>query len=182
MQNNFEMPETLDADNISARRATVEMSEALFKAINASREHLREYLYWVDDTKSAEDEAKALEMFMENWENKTAFMYVLFDMDNRIVGTIDAHEISHTNNIAYFGYWLGSQETGKGYISKILPLFEKALFDNGIHRLVIECEVTNKPSEAVALRNGYSFEGIAKEKVLGYGTYRDVKVHAKIAN
>lgn len=182
MQNNFEMPEILKADNVTARKATLEMSEVLFKAIDASREHLREYLFWVDDTKSAKDEAKALEMFMDNWKNKTAFMYVLFDKNDNIVGTIDAHEISYTNNIAYLGYWLGAAETGKGYISKVLALFEKALFDNGIHRLVIECEVTNKPSEAVALRNGYSFEGIAKDRVLGYGTYRDVKVYAKIAS
>ena len=78
------------------------------------------------------------------------------------------------------GYWLKDGETGKGYISEILPHIEKTFFSAGLHRLVIECETDNIASAAVAERNGYVFEGIAAGKVFGYGKYRDCKVYAKV--
>ena len=81
---------------------------------------------------------------------------------------------------AELGYWLKDGETGKGYISEILPHIEKTFFSAGLHRLVIECETDNIASAAVAERNGYVFEGIAAGKVFGYGKYRDCKVYAKV--
>lgn len=180
MRNNFTLPEIIVSDKVKAIKVNPEMCNALFEAIDSSREHLREFLFWVDDIKTPADEAKAIEHFIKTWEDKEDFMYVLFDKDNHVVGTVDVFEISYSNHIACFGYWLKPTEVGKGYISSILPPMEKILFQSGMHRLVIECEVVNKPSEAVAVRNGYNFEGIAKGKIFGYGTYRDAKVYAKV--
>lgn len=90
--------------------------------------------------------------------------YVLYNTDEKIVGTIDVHNISYGNHFAELGYWLKDGETGKGYISEILPHIEKTFFSAGLHRLVIECETDNIASAAVAERNGYVFEALPQER------------------
>lgn len=183
MKDNFCLKEILESNKIKALKISPEMAAELFDAIDGSREHLREYLFWVDGIKTIEDEGKAINHFLDTWREKDSFVYALFEKENNsLVGTIDVHGISYENHYICLGYWLKHDQTGKGFISDILPVLEAELFQSGVHRIVIECETANKPSEGVAIRNGYSFEGIAKERLLGYGTYRDTKVYAKIAN
>ena len=165
---------------LPARPAATAMADGLFHAIDISRERLREFLFWVDNVQKVEDERKTLSDFAEGWEKGEIFAYVLYNTDKKIVGTIDVHNISYGNHFAELGYWLKDGETGKGYISEILPHIEKTFFSAGLHRLVIECETDNIASAAVAERNGYVFEGIAAGKVFGYGKYRDCKVYAKV--
>ena len=99
----------------------------------------------------------------------------------KIIGTVDVHNISYRNHSAELGYLLIDGETGKGYISEILPYIENTFFTAGVHRLVIECETSNIASASVAERNGYNLEGIAMGKVFGNGKYRDCKIYAKIS-
>lgn len=174
------IPKELNAEGISARAITRKMGSELFAAIDESRLRLREYLYWVDYVTSEEDELNAINDFIAGRENGSQFVYALFDTANRLVGTIDIHEISYGNNSAVIGYWLRNGATGKGYVSKILRLLEQAFFQAGMHRLVIECVVENTASAKVAERNGYRFEGIAFDKIYGYEKYWDAKVYSKL--
>lgn len=142
---------------LTARPAATAMADGLFHAIDISRERLREFLFWVDNVQKVEDERKTLTDFAEGWEKGEIFAYVLYNTDEKIVGTIDVHNISYGNHFAELGYWLKDGETGKGYISEILPHIEKTFFSAGLHRLVIECETDNIASAAVAERNRLCF-------------------------
>lgn len=176
------LPFDIKASRVTARQITVEMAEELFKVIDGSRKHLREFLYWVDGVQVWADEQAAIEMFLENWNNGSGFAYALFDEQEQIIGTVDVHNISYKDNFASFGYWIKKSATGKGYLAEILPEIEQEFFKAGLHRMVIECVVENIPSAHVAIRGGYSFEGIAKERIYGYGQYQDTKVFAKLAS
>ena len=88
--------------------------------------------------------------------------------------------ISYDNHNAEFGYYLDKNATGHGYITDFVRVVGKELFDRGIHRLVIRCDVNNTPSAAVAERCGFTLEGIMKDAALAYGEYRDHKLYAKI--
>lgn len=148
---------------LTARAATTAMTDGLFHAIDISRNRLREFLFWVDNVQKVEDERKTLSDFAEGWEKGEIFAYVLYNTDEKIVGTIDVHNISYGNHFAELGYWLKDGETGKGYISEILPYVEK-YFAAGLHRLVIECETDNIASAAVAERNGYVLKALPQER------------------
>ena len=67
-------------------------------------------------------------------------------------------------------------------MSEAVKLIEKHAFDNGINRLVITVEVDNIPSCRVAERNNYKFEGLHKQMLLKYDTFRDIKCYAKLKN
>lgn len=116
---------------LTARAATTAMTDGLFHAIDISRNRLREFLFWVDNVQKVEDERKTLSDFAEGWEKGEIFAYVLYNTDEKIVGTIDVHNISYGNHFAELGYWLKDGETGKGYISEILPYVEKYFLQPG---------------------------------------------------
>lgn len=56
----------------------------------------------------------------------------------------------------------------------------KELFQRGIHRLIITCDVNNQASAAVARRCGFELEGKMREARFAYGSYRDELLFAKI--
>lgn len=149
---------------LTARAATTAMTDGLFHAIDISRNRLREFLFWVDNVQKVEDERKTLSDFAEGWEKGEIFAYVLYNTDEKIVGTIDVHNISYGNHFAELGYWLKDGETGKGYISEILPYVEKIFFAAGLHRLVIECETDNIASAAVANATAMFLKALPQER------------------
>lgn len=92
---------------------------------------------------------------------------------------LDFHNIDYKNHSGEFGYWLDEDTTGKGYISDTLKIIENLLLKKGIVRLVIKCDIENIPSNKVAQKNEYVFEGTAKKSLYSYGKYKDVNVYAK---
>lgn len=177
------MPEKMENADIRIMKVVPDMCDDLFEAIESSREFLRQYLFWVDGVKNPADEAASIRMFLENWDKGDSFIYAVYEKNSgRLAGTIDAHAINRNDHVAYIGYWLRKDQTGHGFISKALAPLEKILFDQGIHRIVIMCEVSNLPSAAVAERNHYVFEGIAKERICSYGEFHDAKIYAKLAS
>ena len=66
------------------------------------------------------------------------------------------------------------------FVEHPLQLLEKELFQRGIHRLIITCDVNNQASAAVARRCGFELEGKMREARFAYGSYRDELLFAKI--
>ena len=147
-----------------------EFDEALFELIDSSRNFLREYLFWVDDTRSVDDVRKVTDIFQENWKKQDAFEFVFLDRESRcLVGAGGIHTISYLHHYAEYGY-----------ITEAVRLLEKELFQRGIHRLIITCDVNNQASAAVARRCGFELEGKMREARFAYGSYRDELLFAKI--
>lgn len=59
-------------------------------------------------------------------------------------------------------------------------MLERELFERGIHRLEIVCDVNNLASAAVAKRCGFELEGMMREARYAYGQYRDELLFAKV--
>ena len=115
----FTMPEELTGEKIRLVKRHRKYSRELFQAIDRSRDFLREFLFWVDGTKSVEDVDKAMDMFAGKWNEKTAFDFVILEKAGRaVVGAGGAFNIDFENRAAEFGYFLlfckrvSSPETG----------------------------------------------------------------------
>lgn len=177
----FSLPTEIIGQKITLRQRTHAHDEALFQMIERSRAHLRRFLFWVDDTKTLADVRQVTDIFLENWEKQLSFEYVVLERThNRLIGAGGIHTISHMNRMAEYGYYLDQAATGQGYASEMVALLEKELFQNGIHRLVIECDAENKASAKVAERNGFVYEGRLHDAKWAYGAYRDELVYAKL--
>lgn len=177
----FSLPEKISGERLILLRREHEHDEELFKLIDGSRDFLRRFLFWVDDTKTIDDVRKVTDIFLKNWDEQNSFEYVFMDKQNgKMVGAGGIHTVSYMNRMAEYGYYLDKDAVGNGYASEFVHLLEKELFSRNIHRLVIKCDTDNKASAKVAERNGFSYEGRFKGARFAYGEFRDVFVYAKI--
>lgn len=177
----FSLPEKIVGNRLILVRRGHEHDEDLFQLIDRSRDFLRRFLFWVDDTKTIENVKNVTDIFSQNWDEQNSFEYVFLDKQTgKLVGAGGIHTISYMNRMAEYGYYLDQNAVGNGYASEFVHLLEKELFSRNIHRLVIKCDADNKASAKVAERNGFSYEGKFKGARFAYGEFRDVFVYAKI--
>ena len=177
----FSLPEMLTGQTCIFERRQPKHNEELFHLIMDSKEFLRKYLFWVDDTKTIEDVMQVTEIFSKNWDNQDSFEYVFLDKQTRqMVGAGGIHTVSYMNRWAEYGYYLSKNALKRGYATDFVKTLEQELFKRDIHRLVIECDSENTASAKVAERCGFSFEGCLKGAKFAYGEYRDEFVYAKI--
>lgn len=177
----FAMPEELTGETIRLIKRHRKYSRELFLAIDRSRDFLREFLFWVDGTKSVEDVDKAMDMFAGKWNEKTAFDFVILEKNGgAVAGAGGAFNVDFENRSAELGYFLDRNQTGKGYASELVRLLEDYLFAKGFHRLKLEIDERNLPSQRVAERTGFVYEGTLRDVLLAYDGYRSHKVYAKI--
>ena len=177
----FSLPEKIVGEKVILQQRTHDFDEELWSLIDGSREFLREYLFWVDDTRSLDDVKNVTDIFLDNWKKQDSFEYVYLDKNTRkLVGAGGIHTVSYLHHFAEYGYYLGKDKVGHGYITEVVRLLEKELFQRGIHRLIITCDVNNKASAAVAKRCGFELEGTMREARYAYGTYRDELLFAKL--
>ncbi len=184
MLENFSMPEIISSDRIKlVSRNNHNYDEHCWLEVDNNRLFLREYLLWVDKTNSLQDVSNATDMFIDMWNKKENFAYyIILNSTEKLVGSIDIHNIDYDNHSAEVGYWLSETYNGKGYMAEAVKLIEKQTFDGGMNRIYIRCETENTPSCRVAERTGYKFEGTHKQMLLKYDRFRDVNCYAKLKN
>lgn len=173
-------PSKVELTHIILKKRNTQQAYAGFECVDSDRERLREFLPWVDATKSVEDQIWYINECLKDWDQGTLFDYAIFTKENDYVGSIGAHSIQWANNCCELGYWLHSQYEGKGFISEAVQGLEKILFELGFNRIEIRCDPNNRKSAAVPLRNNYQFEGVLRQEKLFRDKYRDTAVYAKL--
>src|SRR6478752_5021848 len=87
-------------------------AEGLYAAVNSNREHLSEFLPWVDNRQSVAD----FRVYIKNCDSlyqqnkEVSFVIILQDTP---VGRIGLHYINLQNRNASIGYWLTKNAQGK---------------------------------------------------------------------
>lgn len=184
MLNNFSMPDVLTGKKIKLiARNNHDYDNDHWFEIDRNRNFLREYLLWVDKTISQQDVVDATNLFIDWWNKGENYAYsIVLNETAKAIGSIDIHHIDTANHSAEIGYWLAEEYNGNGYMSEAVKIIEKQAFDEGLNRLVIKVELSNIASCRVAEKNNYILEGIHKQMLLKYDTFRDIKCFAKIKN
>jgi len=157
-------------------------NEEMWEAVEESRTHLRQYLFWVDDTKSLNDVCKATQMFYKYWDDDVEWSYNIYDQQTHtLLGCIGVHRINFLNQSAELGYWTRASQTKKGYMTEAIQVVEKELFEQGIHRVSICCDTNNIASKNTAKRAGYKLESIAKEAIYHKEGLHDLETYVKFS-
>src|SRR4051794_12381570 len=105
-------------------------AERVFDLTNNSREHLREWLPWLDITTKLDDTKSYIKGCLKGFsENRSMSSVILYK--DEIVGVAGYNEINWSNKTAYIGYWLGEGFQGNGIMTKAA----KALTDYAINDL-----------------------------------------------
>ena len=143
----------------------------LFGTVDENREYLREWLPWLDDVNSMDDE---LAMIRRMRDGKNFNWVYLIRKYGELVGVVSLNWVDWDNRSFGLGYWVSESSSGRGIITKSCRrVIDHCFFDLKLHRLVIEVAVDNHPSRAVAERLGLRLEGISKDREWLYDRFTD---------
>lgn len=184
----MQLPEQIEAKRILLKHPTnptFQLAEELYAVVNQSRESLDEWLGWVHKTNSAEDHFTNffINWSQKHWKEGSGFAYIIHKKeDNKALGVVDLFHIDDESQSGEFGYWLGNEAAGHGYMQEAIKALEAAAFQAGINRIVIENDPQNFRSVHVAQKCGYILEGVLRQNVWdGYHKrLADTNVWAKL--
>jgi len=138
-------------------------AEELFALIDANREHLRQWLPWVDSHTSPE----TVHVFLREMLFKFASgsdIQAGIRHEGRLAGEIGLHNINTDVGTAEIGYWLGAEFEGKGLMTKAcVAMLNYAFDDLKLNRVQIRVEPANNRSRAIPRRLGFHYEGTLRQ-------------------
>ena len=171
----------LNGSKVILKRHSLDLAETMFNYVDQDRERLRQFLPWVDQTKTLDDEIGYIKHTHQKWDEYILFDYGIFDIEsNTYLGNIGTHTISWNNNCCEIGYWILGKYEGKGFISNALKTLEKHIFDLGFNRIEVRCSDLNEKSANVPKNNGYTLEGELRKNAIELGHYRNTKIFSKL--
>jgi ribosomal-protein-serine acetyltransferase len=138
-------------------------AETVFAVVDRNREHLRQWLPWVDRTHSPEDIRQFIlrvQAQSEADQGPNAGVWV----DGVFAGNVGCQPINWPNRSSSLGYWIDAAQQGKGVITRCCAAMLDYLFDElRMHRLEIRCGRGNTQSCAIPERLGFTREGSLRE-------------------
>ena len=140
---------------------------AVDEAVRASLPQLAQFLPWaVGYNKNTtqhfiRDSATA-------WAEGRAFDFTIRDADspNEHLGNVSIWWVSRPNSIGEIGYWIRSDATSRGVGTEAAGRMLQVGFDElGMHRITLRIAVGNRPSERIAEKLGFTYEGTLRDEV-----------------
>jgi ribosomal-protein-serine acetyltransferase len=165
-------------DNLSIVAPTSEDASELFALVDDNRQYLRKWLPWLDSNMSVNDELDFIEISRKDRLQGSSGVWLIKE-NNILIGSISINWIDWDNKSCGLGYWLSEDRTGNGIVTRCChSMIENLIFNNNIHRFVIEVAINNYSSRKVAESLGMRLEGIIKDRELLYGEYVDAALYA----
>ena len=156
-------------------------ADELFALVERHRDELREWLGWLDATRSRGDMRRYAQFAETQFEQLAGFDYSIA-IRGALAGSIGLHHLDWLVRSAHIGYWLVPDARGRGIVTRaVIRLTCHAFARLDIHRLEIRAVIENQRSRAVAERAGFTFEGILRGAELLHGKRRDLALYAKLA-
>ena len=170
------MKSIIVSNEILLERIEIRDAPSIFYAIDQNRTHLGRWLPFVSQTKEIRDSENFIRNVILHRDETLNEVYTIW-FKGEFSGTVGFHNTDRVNEKTEIGYWLIAQMTGKGIITKscrelVLLAFEMMR----MNRITIKCATGNAASENVALRLGFSFEGIERNGERFDDHFFDLKV------
>ncbi len=167
-----------DIKDLRLQLANEIYAEDLFKTIEENRQYLRQWLPWVDQTKTIQDSKVYLRYCKQGYASQTQAVLLLL-YNTSVIGTIGFNNLDHGNHVGEIGYWLAQKYQGNGLMSHAVKTLTTIGFERlGLNRLVIKAATENKASRAIATRLGFSHEGTARQAAKLYGQFVDLEIYS----
>jgi len=167
-------------DRLFLRQLSESEAAPLFAVIDDNRRYLRQWLPWLDTSRSPEDTLYFIRTTLEQFSNNDGFAAGIW-YDNVIVGTIGFHKVDWLNRSVEIGYWLAESHQGKGIITRACKAFmEHAFGEWHLHRVQIRCAVGNAKSCRIPERLGFAKEGMQRDGEFLYDHYVDLIIYGML--
>ena len=167
---------------LKPHEATFEYAVMVYNLIKENWDFLTRFLDKMLNIKRPEDEYAFFVNCDKNWKDMTDPAYGIWTKDGQFIGACDFHSVDYDLHSAEIGYWLDKKQAGKGYITEAVKALENEFFNRGFNRLVIVMDTENTASEKVAIRCGYTKEGLMREWHYNpaFKSYRNMFLYSKL--
>jgi len=157
-------------------------AEELFRLTDANRDHLRQWLPWVDGVRGVEDTKAFIWLTRKQLGDDNGFQTAI-RLRGSLVGIVGHHGINWGNRATSLGYWLAKDAQGHGIMTESCRAYIGHAFETlNLNRVEIRCAVENHRSRAIPERLGFCSEGTIREAEWIYDHFVDHVVYAELAS
>jgi ribosomal-protein-serine acetyltransferase len=168
-------------DGLFLKSLELREAEELLLLVDANRPYLREWLPWLDLTRSIDEMIVYIESTLHQISSNLGFQTAIWHQ-GQIVGIIGYHHLEWANRSACIGYWLDQRHQGKGIMTKACrALVDYAFDDWKLNRIEIRCAEGNLKSRRIPERLWFRAEGLHREAEWLYDHYVDHVVYGMLA-
>jgi ribosomal-protein-serine acetyltransferase len=156
-------------------------ADALLEFVAANRSYLGEWLGWANTMLTTDDAQAFIRRGITRYA-EDSLPWVGIWQDDAMVGGLLFFPLDRMIRATEIGFWLGEHATGRGVMSRAVRAMLGLAFDDlQINRVVLNAEVSNSRSRALAERLGFTLEGIRRQAWLKQGGYIDMASYAMLA-
>jgi len=160
------IPDRFETERLILRAQTLDNLDSMQTALEASHKELNQWLPFAtgDEPQPRADTAKFIRRAMAGFIMREMFGYALFSReDGHYIGNIGVHPKKWHVPSFEIGYWINTREAGKGYMTEAAQCLTDYFINTvGARRMMIRCDSRNRASASVALKCGYTLEGVSK--------------------
>ncbi|MBP9700428.1 GNAT family N-acetyltransferase [Candidatus Woesebacteria bacterium] len=163
---------------ITLRSWTTANAADLFALVEINRPELSQWLPWVPGIREESDSLRFIQNSIQETANDNGLELGIFYHDV-LVGCIGLHELNWAHKKTSIGYWLSASYQGKGIMTAAVRALVEYVFTKlAFNRVEIRAASGNQKSRAIALRLGFSQEGVLREAEFVGDTFLDSVVYS----
>ncbi len=150
--------------------------DPLLDAVGASLPTLNEWLPWAHMSYGRRDGLIFLRDSIAAWGEGRAYDFTIRSREDsgRHLGNVSVWYTSRQSLVGEVGYWIRSDESGKGLATEAAARAIEIGFDElELHRIVLRIAVGNDASQRVAEKLGFIREGLLRQELKVRGEWLD---------
>jgi RimJ/RimL family protein N-acetyltransferase len=139
----------------------------LKESIDASLEHLREFMPWAhDEPQTLEEKTALLKSFRSAFDSGENFVYGIFSRDEReVLGGTGLHPRIEAGGLE-IGYWIGAGATRRGFATEASAALTRVGIEVcGADRIEIRVEPANAASAGIPRKLGFVEEATLRRRL-----------------
>ncbi|WP_433750959.1 GNAT family N-acetyltransferase [Falsibacillus pallidus] len=166
--------------NLILKVAEPQYAEQMAALIDTNREYLKEWLGWLDYSKTTEDSRAFLQNSLENFNEKRSFNTIIF-FKGEPVGTAGFNTFDWNNKIGTIGYWLAQGYQGHGIMTETVHFLTHLAFNEfNLNKVEIRAADKNTKSRSIPERLGFQLEGTLRQAEWLYDHFVDHSVYGML--
>ncbi|GLG00706.1 ribosomal-protein-serine acetyltransferase [Alicyclobacillus hesperidum subsp. aegles] len=168
-------------EDTQLRLLEVRDADQLFALLDQSRSYLREWLPFVDGTRTVRDIEDFIQSGLQKYAANNGVELGIW-YRGELAGVLGLHYINWTNRLTSVGYWIGEMFQGKGIMTNSCRTLIDILFkENGLNRVEIRVAPQNLKSRAIPERLDFQNEGCRRQAEWLYDHYVDHIIYGMLA-
>lgn len=170
----------LYGERITITRPSYDHLQGMLEARAASHKELDLWMGWSNGIPTEQELRTSIGDAITLWENHISYrMPIIRNSDQKFLGSTGYIRYDTSVPKVEIGYWIRTDECGKGYATEALELLTDYSFYIGCCRVEVRCDEDNLASAKVAEKLKFQYEGTHRcDGRKNNGELRNTRVYA----